>query len=90
RAMSPGDNDHTKWSFAFIERPLFRQKPNDGFWYVYLPESKTVYCNFRSYDHIAANTQGLFKLINEQHPDKLVVDMRQNGGGDYNMGLKHL
>ena len=28
----------------------------------------------------------LFDLIKENHPDKDVVDLCQNGGGDYNLG----
>jgi hypothetical protein len=28
----------------------------------------------------------LFDLIKENHPDKVVVDLCQNGGGDYNLG----
>ncbi len=32
----------------------------------------------------------MFKLVDEQRPDKLVIDMRQNGGGDYTLGLRYL
>lgn len=30
---------------------------------------------------------GLFDLVEKQRPDKLVIDLRQNGGGDYFVGL---
>jgi hypothetical protein len=79
-----------KWLHAYKEPPLFRQKPAETCWYTYLPEARTVYCNFRGYNSLAKHSAGLFKLVNEQHPDKLVIDMRQNGGGDYTVGLRYL
>jgi C-terminal processing protease CtpA/Prc len=78
------------WTFAFKERPLFRQRPGENFWYTYLPDSHTVYCSFRGYKGLSQNSKGLFELIQQQHPDKLVIDMRLNGGGDYFEGLKYL
>jgi hypothetical protein len=78
------------WISAFKERPLFRQKPDDNFWYTYLPDSRTVYCSFRGYKDLGKQSKGLFDLIKQQHPDKVVIDMRLNGGGDYNEGLKYL
>jgi hypothetical protein len=32
----------------------------------------------------------LLKLLAERRPAKLVIDVRQNGGGDYTEGLRHL
>jgi C-terminal processing protease CtpA/Prc len=32
----------------------------------------------------------MFALIDKTHPDKLVIDMRTNGGGDYFVGLHNL
>jgi C-terminal processing protease CtpA/Prc len=78
------------WLYAFKERPLFRQKPNDNFWYTYLPDSRTVYCSFRGYKDLSKQSKGLFDLIKQQRADKVVIDMRLNGGGDYNEGLKYL
>jgi hypothetical protein len=78
------------WTYAYKDPPLFRQKPDESFWYVYLPDSRTVYCSFRGYKDLGKASKGLFSLINQQHPDKLVIDMRLNNGGDYNEGLKYL
>jgi hypothetical protein len=72
------------------EPPLFRQKPDDSFWYAYLPDSRTVYCSFRGYKDLGKQSKGLFDLVKLQQPHKLVIDMRLNGGGDYNVGLKHM
>ena len=90
QAVAPANNSNLNWTFAFKERPLFRQRPEENLWYSYLPESHTVYCSFRGYDDLGKHSKGLFDLINQQHPDKLVIDMRLNGGGDYEKGLKYL
>jgi hypothetical protein len=87
-AVSPHAN--SRWVHAYKEPPLFRTKPSEGFWYASLPAARSVYCNFRSYRNLATHASGLLKLVDEQHPDKLVIDLRQNGGGDYFEGLKHL
>jgi hypothetical protein len=89
-AVAPGESSKLNWLYAFKERPLFRQKPNDNFWYTYLPDSRTVYCSFRGYKDLSKQSKGLFDLIKQQRADKVVIDMRLNGGGDYNEGLKYL
>lgn len=88
RALAP--DDKTKWILPFKERPLSRQRPGESFWYTYLPEARTVYCNFRGYAKLAENAKGLLDLVRQQHADKLVIDMRLNLGGDYHDGEKHL
>jgi hypothetical protein len=89
-AVAPGESSKLNWIYAFKERPLFRQKPDDNFWYTYLPDSRTVYCSFRGYKDLGKQSKELFDLIKQQHPDNVVIDMRLNGGGDYNEGLKYL
>jgi hypothetical protein len=89
-AVGPAEDSKLKWVYAFKEGPLFRQRPDESFWYTFLPESHTVYCSFRGYHDLGKYSKGLFDLIKQQHPDKLVIDMRQNGGGDYNVGLRHV
>jgi hypothetical protein len=70
--------------------PLWRQKPGEKFWFTYLPESKTVYTNFRGYEGLGANAKALFRLVDANPTSRLVIDMRQNGGGDFFEGRKHL
>jgi hypothetical protein len=89
-AVATADSSKLNWTFVFKETPLFRQRPEENFWYIYLPDSHTVYCSFRGYKDLGKHSKGLFDLINQQHPDKLVIDMRLNGGGDYDEGLKYL
>jgi hypothetical protein len=88
RAIAPGSKP--KWIPVFKDPPLFRQMPGESFWYTYLLENRTVYCNFRGYNGLGKHAAGLFKLVSEQQPTKLVIDMRQNGGGDYTVGLRYL
>jgi hypothetical protein len=88
RAMAPDASP--EWIPAFEVPPLFRQRPTEAFWYTFLPEARVVYCNFRTYKDIGKHCEGLFKLVSERHPVKLVIDMRQNGGGDYTLGLRYL
>ncbi|MGA2375514.1 MAG: hypothetical protein ABSF72_08330, partial [Candidatus Sulfotelmatobacter sp.] len=90
QAVAAAEISKLNWTFAFKERPLFRERPEENFWYTYLPDSHTVYCSFRGYKDLSKQSKGLFDLINREHPDKLVIDMRLNGGGDYDKGLKYL
>jgi hypothetical protein len=78
------------WTYAYQKPPLFRQKAGDNFWFTSLPGSSTVYCSFRGYKDLGRHSKPFFDLIRQEHPDKLVIDMRLNGGGDYNEGLKYL
>ncbi len=87
-AVPPGSRP--TWISACKQPPLFRQRPGERFWYTYLPEAKTIYCCFRGYNGLGKQAAGLLKLVAEKRPDKLVIDMRQNGGGDYTEGLRHL
>jgi hypothetical protein len=88
RALPPGME--VRWVPAYQDPPLFRQKPEDPLWYTSLPEARTVYCNFRSYRNLAKHASGLLATVDREHPDKLVIDLRDNGGGDYEEGLKDL
>ncbi|HKQ60360.1 MAG TPA: hypothetical protein VJS92_03685 [Candidatus Polarisedimenticolaceae bacterium] len=70
--------------------PLFRQKPADRFWFTWLEEPKTVYVNFRGYDGLGDNAKEMFEFVDDHPTQKLVIDLRQNGGGDFFKGRKHL
>jgi hypothetical protein len=72
------------------EQPLGRQRPGETFWFTYLPDSQTVYVNFRGYDSLGENARKLFDLVDEKRTQRLIIDLRQNGGGDFLQGRKHL
>ena len=71
------------WLRAAASEPLSRQKQNEPFWFADLPDSQTVYVNFKGYDSLNENVRKLFQFVDGNSTKRLVVDMRQNGGGDF-------
>lgn len=84
------DGEEPGWIYAFKNGPLFRQKPHESFWYTYLRDSDSVYVSFRGYKDLSKHSKSLLRLIRQNDPNKLVIDLRDNGGGDYKKGLKHI
>ena len=72
------------------EEPLYRQKRGERFWFTYMPDSQTVYVCFRGYNSLGENARKLFQFIDSNPTKRLVIDIRQNGGGDFFEGHKHL
>jgi hypothetical protein len=75
---------------AAASETLTRQKRGEKFWYTWLPESRTVYVSFRGYDSLGSHGRELYKFIDDKPTDRLVIDMRQNGGGDFFEGREHI
>lgn len=75
---------------AASEPPLFRQRPGERFWFTYLRDSQTVYVSFRGYRGLGEPARKLFQFLRDNPAKRLVIDMRQNGGGDFFEGRKHL
>ena len=79
-----------QWVSAVKVEPLFRQRTNENFWFTYLEDINAVYVNFRGYDDLAKNTNSLFDYVDEKKATRLIVDLRQNGGGDFKKGRRQL
>ena len=79
-----------QWVSAVKQEPMFRQRTNENFWFTYLEDINAVYLNFRGYDDLAKNTNSLFDFVNEKKATRLIVDLRQNGGGDFKKGRRQL
>lgn len=79
-----------QWVSAVKEEPLFRQRTNEKFWFTYLEDINAVYVNFKSYDDLGKNSDKLFDFVEEKKATKLIVDLRQNGGGDFKKGRRQL
>ena len=75
---------------AVENEPLFRQRMGEPFWFTYLPDSQTVYVAFRSYASLGENAKKLFQFLDANPVQRLVVDLRQNGGGDFKEGRQHV
>jgi hypothetical protein len=74
----------------FKQPPLYRLNPESRFWCQYLPESRTLYCNVRAMQNLYVPAKQVPALVAQHNPDKLVIDLRQNSGGDYTVGERWL
>lgn len=75
---------------AEADRPLYMQEPQNMFMMKYLSESRTLYCAVRQIADLKRPSKEMLKMISDKKPDKLIIDIRQNGGGDYFDGLDYL
>jgi len=79
-----------EWPNAAKSTPLSRQNPQDALFFTWLEPQKTVYVNFRRYDDLAGRSRALWKFVDAHPTAKIVIDLRQNGGGDYTKGRRFL
>ena len=86
----PGGTSPSDWPSASRATPLWRQHADDPLFVTYIDPSKAVYANFRSYDDLGSRSRRLWKLVDTQPVERVVFDLRQNGGGDYKIGRKYL
>jgi hypothetical protein len=78
------------WRNVAQTLPLYLQQPGEPFWFTYLTASGTMYVNFRGYNSLAHHAPLLFTAIDSHTPQHLVIDMRQNGGGNYTLARSYL
>jgi hypothetical protein len=78
------------WRDVSAEMPLAQQHPDDPLWCAPLQDGRVLYCDFRSYHNLGAPAAALRRRLRASPPDKLIIDVRQNGGGDYFVGLQQL
>ena len=79
-----------EWRMAAEKPPLYRQRLTEGFWYSWIPEARTVYVSFRKYDDLRAKSRELWSFVDSHPVQKIAIDLRQNGGGDFTVGRKYL
>jgi hypothetical protein len=91
---------YTKIDFVRIRNeqspPLYRQNmddPNVRHWFKYLDNQKVMYYRIfgfadrKGYLKLKKKTKQMFKEMDELQAKKLVIDLRSNGGGNYELGL---
>ena len=83
-------NAEPKWVHSVAQLPLSEQRVNGSAACTYLSAARTLYCNVHQIGDLAAPSREMFDLLKREQPDKLVIDLRHNSGGDYNVGLKYL
>ncbi len=74
-------------SFPVDKLPLFRKNPDRYYWMECLKESKTLYfkyniCKEMADESVQAFGERLLRAVRENDPEKLVIDMRNNTGGN--------
>jgi len=74
---------------AMSDRLLPNQNRDAPFWCKDIGAA-TVYCDWRAYQDLAANAKQMFALLDGVKPAKLVIDMRDNGGGDNTVGYAQI
>jgi hypothetical protein len=67
--------------------PLYLKNREIAYWFEYLPEMKLIYFQYNMVANQGSETfekfcTRLFQFINEHDVDRLVIDMRWNGGGN--------
>lgn len=74
-----------------LDDPLYLSKRNKSYWHQYLEDSNTFYFKYNRVKNqkgeksIASFTKNMFSEIDRIRPDKLIIDMRNNRGGNYNL-----
>jgi tetratricopeptide (TPR) repeat protein len=72
--------------------PLWQKDPTNNFWYEFISESKTFYIQFnavqnKSDETIEAFFGKAFEAAEKQGAERLVIDLRRNGGGNNYLNL---
>lgn len=83
--LAPGTTT-APWRTTTKEVPLYRRRPEGALAFTWLPDSRTVYCNWRNYEGLGGQAKSLWEFVDAHPTDRLVIDMRLNGGGDYHVG----
>jgi len=88
--------DYSKGSWIYylemnnIERPLKDKHADIYYWFEYLEADQTMYFNFKRTNNqkgqpsIKKTISNLFKEIDKVQAKKLIIDLRNNNGGNYN------
>jgi tetratricopeptide (TPR) repeat protein/sugar lactone lactonase YvrE len=86
--LEPGPDWVSARKGAAAPEPLYLRRRGDPYWFEDLPAEKTVYCQYNQVgedgqkETIEQFSGRLFRFVEGHDVDKLVVDMRWNGGGN--------
>lgn len=82
-------SEKTAWIYPYKTAPLWLENRDKPLAYKFLPASKTVYVQFQSYPRrkeFRKFSDELFAFLDKTQPEKIVFDLRSNGGGDFTRG----
>lgn len=91
--LRPSINPNLAAQISHFDDSVFtaHKKVSDDLWYGSSLDNKTIYIKFRRYTSITQMerfAQHLLAFINEKQTENLIVDLRDNYGGDFFVGLK--
>ncbi len=81
--------DKIEWIYPYKIAPLWLSNEDKPLAYKYLSDSKLVYVQFQSYPRrkgFKKFSDDLFAFLDKTEINKLVFDLRLNGGGDFTRG----
>lgn len=81
--LAPGESADQK--SAYPASTLRLQNRDTAFW-CKAPENDTVYCDWRAYQDLDNLSKTMFAMLDQNKAQKLILDMRDNGGGDNTVG----
>lgn len=70
------------------EVPLYLRNPHDVMWYEWLDESRTLYVCYRAVASMDGDRPNadfwneVFAIVDHRNPQRMVIDIRQNSGGN--------
>jgi len=91
--LEPYSSNKYTASLNYQNNSIFsiEEKLNENLWFGSLSDKKVVYFKFRRYTSISKMEslgEDLLSFINENKSEKLIIDLRDNYGGDFFVGLK--
>lgn len=93
-AAAPGHRpgfpaDQSGWAdMRQAEAPLWQRRPGEWLWHQYLPESRALYVSYRAIvspphgPSSAARWKEVFTAVDSLAPERLILDIRDNLGGN--------
>jgi len=89
------DYGQQKWknvrALENLEAPMYLAQRKKQYWYRYLSTSKVLYFQYNRVKNqkgepsIARFVKNMFMEIDRVRPEKIIIDMRHNRGGNYNL-----
>ena len=85
--------EEVRWIDAESRTPLYKRREKEPLWFTYLAPEQTLYLNFKAYPRrkdFVKFSRELFDFIDHHTIRRVIVDMRQNGGGDFTRGRDYI
>ncbi|GAA59066.1 hypothetical protein P20652_0925 [Pseudoalteromonas sp. BSi20652] len=91
--LEPSHSNEYTAELTYLNNSIFsiEEKLNENLWFGSLNDKKVVYFKFRRYTSISKMEslgEDLLSFINKNKSKKLIIDLRDNYGGDFFVGLK--